>query len=585
MKKTNLKMGFLNTSFIIIALTLFIVGITEYFSISKFAEEEAGKEAKGIASSVSKLIVGDKFLEVIKGGKTHPYYEELRVQLNNTLKDTGVLYLSTVIVQGDKLNFIVDGTDKNSEDFSEYMDEGEVSNKRLKDAIENKKSAYSEIYNDPTWGQMVSAIAPIETKNGEIIAWVQADIAVKDITNKINFFALRLIVSLSFALIIVYVMIRYIKSNIAKPIEKFVESFQKLVEGDFNSKVEFKQKGIFELLAKEYNTFVDRVGNIIKTVKDEINNVNREKDMLTFDMDNVVKGRESSYYNNSTNKIEKGLKQQLEFLNVMVDGVTEQNASTQNALASVEEMNASIKEIGTYILSTKKSSEKAIDIAKTSYSSANELGNAMKEINLSVANVNIKIEELINLSDSIGGIVVSIQSISQRTNLLALNAAIEAARAGEAGRGFSVVADEIRKLAEQTNKETDKISEIVSNVRTEILDVKNTNDLVDSKITQGNVISENVKTNITSIMKITEENSFAIGSITNASSEQSGAIEEITRNIEVISNTIEEIDGLGNNLSNGMKDVEEVINKKLESLYYIKNNLDKVNEVMKFFKS
>ena len=585
MKKTNLKMGFLNTSFIIIALTLFIVGITEYFSISKFAEEEAGKEAKGIASSVSKLIVGDKFLEVIKGGKTHPYYEELRVQLNNTLKDTGVLYLSTVIVKGDKLNFIVDGTDKNSEDFSEYMDEGEVSNKRLKDAIENKKSAYSEIYNDPTWGQMVSAIAPIETKNGEIIAWVQADIAVKDITNKINFFALRLIVSLSFALIIVYVMIRYIKSNIAKPIEKFVESFQKLVEGDFNSKVEFKQKGIFELLAKEYNTFVDRVGNIIKTVKDEINNVNREKDMLTFDMDNVVKGRESSYYNNSTNKIEKGLKQQLEFLNVMVDGVTEQNASTQNALASVEEMNASIKEIGTYILSTKKSSEKAIDIAKTSYSSANELGNAMKEINLSVANVNVKIEELINLSDSIGGIVVSIQSISQRTNLLALNAAIEAARAGEAGRGFSVVADEIRKLAEQTNKETDKISEIVSNVRTEILDVKNTNDLVDSKITQGNVISENVKTNITSIMKITEENSFAIGSITNASSEQSGAIEEITRNIEVISNTIEEIDGLGNNLSNGMKDVEEVINKKLESLYYIKNNLDKVNEVMKFFKS
>ena len=584
MKKTSLKMGFLNTSFIIIALTLFIVGITEYFSISKFAEVEAGKEAKGIATSVSKLIVGDKFLEVIREGKTNSYYEELRVQLNNTLKETGVLYLSTIIVNGDRLNFIVDGTDKNSEDFSDYMDEGEVSNERLKEAIENKKSAYSEIYKDPTWGQMVSAVVPIKTKNGEIVAWVQADIAVKEIENKINFFALRLIISLSFALIIVYAMINYIKRNIAKPIEKFVESFQKMVTGDFNSKVEFKQKGIFQLLAVEYNMLVDTVGEIIGTVKNKMESINEDKDRCTFDMDNVVNGSTSIFYKESSNKIQEGLKQQIAYLHEMVDGVTEQNASTQNALASIEEMNASIKEIGNFTKETKESSDKAIEIAKESYTSAGNLNKAMNEINSSVKNVNEKIDELMTMSDSIGGIVVAIQSISERTNLLALNAAIEAARAGDAGRGFSVVADEIRKLAEQTNRETDKISDIVTNVRKEIIDVKNTNDIVDAKIVEGNVISESVKNSINSILQITEENNHAIGSITHATTEQGLAIEEITRNIEIISGKSEEIDMFGNNLSNGMKIIEDTINEKLKNLYEIKNNLDKVNKEMEFFK-
>lgn len=583
-KKNIFKMDFISASFLVIAITLVIIGVTDFISISRFAETSAGNEAKGIAISVANSIEGDKFKEVIKMGKSSPYYEEVRINLNKTLNDVGLKYLTTITVNGDKLNFIVDGSEPNSEDFSDYMSEDIVENNTLKEKFAKQETGYSEMYKDEMWGYLLSAVAPIKDSKGEIVAWVEADMSVKDIRQSIDIFIIRLVLVLFFAFIVLFLMTRFIKRNITHPIEKFVESFQKLVHGDFSSRVEFKQKGVFKLLANEYNTLVDKISSIINTIKSELNEVSVEKDSLTYDMDNIVKGKKSEYLNTSFYKIEDGLEQQMEFLNQMVNGVTQQNASTQNALASVEEMNASIREVSEYIERTNVSSEKAADIAKESYSEAEELKDAMDEINESMSDVNKRIDNLIDLSNGIGGIVEAIQSISQRTNLLALNAAIEASRAGEAGRGFSVVADEIRKLAEQTNKETDKIAEIVTNVRNEIDKVEAVTDIVDIKIKEGNNITNNVKTSIESILEITNKNTDSIKVITNISSEQALAIEEITRNIESIGHKIEEIDGFGQKLNEGMLDIEKTIYKKLDDVYEIKNNLDKVDEEMKFFK-
>ena len=583
-KKNIFKMDFLSVSFLIIAITLVIVGVTDFISISRFAETSAGNEAKGIAISVANNIDGDKFKEVIKVGKSSPYYEEVRLKLNRTLNDVGLKYLTIITVNGEKLNYIIDGSEPNSEDFSDYMSEDSLENTMLKEFFDKKIVGYSEMYKDETWGYLLSAVAPIKDSKGEIVAWVEADMSVKDIKQSINIFILRLALVLFFALVVLFIMIRFINKNITHPIEKFVESFQKLVQGDFSSRVEFKQKGVFKLLADEYNTLVDKISSLINTIKAELSEISVEKDNLTYDMDNIVKGKKSKYISTSFYKIEDGLEQQMGFLSQMVNGVTQQNASTQNALASVEEMNASIKEVSEYIESTNVSSEKAADIAKESYSEAEELKEAMGEINESMSDVNKRIDNLIDLSNGIGGIVEAIQSISQRTNLLALNAAIEASRAGEAGRGFSVVADEIRKLAEQTNKETDKIAEIVTNVRNEINKVEAVTDIVDTKIKEGNNITNNVKTSIESILEITNKNTDSIRVITNISSEQALAIEEITRNIESIGHKIEEIDGFGQKLNEGMLDIEKTIYKKLDDVYEIKNNLDKVDEEMKFFK-
>ena len=128
-KKNIFKMDFLSVSFLIIAITLVIVGVTDFISISRFAETSAGNEAKGIAISVANNIDGDKFKEVIKVGKSSPYYEEVRLKLNRTLNDVGLKYLTTITVNGEKLNYIIDGSEPNSEGFSDYMSEDIVENK------------------------------------------------------------------------------------------------------------------------------------------------------------------------------------------------------------------------------------------------------------------------------------------------------------------------------------------------------------------------------------------------------------------------------------------------------------------------
>lgn len=583
-KKINFKLGFLNVSFVAIAFTLLFIGVSNYLSILEFSEKEAGNEASGIAISIAKSIGAEKFAGVIKNGKSDSYYEELRVRLNNTLKETGAKYLTTVIIKEDKLNFIVDGSDPNSEDFSEYMDTDEFGNDELKDLFTSGKNGYTSMFKDPIWGYLLSAVAPIKDSNGTIIAFVEADISVSAIKAKINMFTIKLAISLGFALLVAFVMILFIKQNITKPIEKFVESFHKLNEGDFSSKVEFSKKGIFELLKNEYNSLIQKIASIISDIKKEMANIDKEKDNLLFDMDNIVKGKTSDYYKESSSQMENGIEQQIVFIKEMVDEIFKQSASTQNALASLEEMAASVKEIANYVKQTKDSSENAMVIAENSYNNVTELNESMTDINSSMQGVNEKIEELMSYSDNIGGIVGSIQSISQRTNLLALNAAIEAARAGEAGKGFSVVADEIRKLAEQTNGETKKISEIVTNIRNEILEVKDANNIVDEKIKIGNDITTRVKEDINSIMNITNTNNNYIGNITSSTAEQSNAIHDITKNIEYITEKADDIEVLGNRVEEITKAIESVIYKKLDSLYEIKVNLDAVKKDIEFFK-
>jgi methyl-accepting chemotaxis protein len=151
-----------------------------------------------------------------------------------------------------------------------------------------------------------------------------------------------------------------------------------------------------------------------------------------------------------------------------------------------------------------------------------------------------KIHELGRSSDQIGKIVGVIDEIADQTNLLALNAAIEAARAGEQGRGFAVVADEVRKLAERTTKATKEIAEMITHIQTETRHTVETMESSRSQVEHGVNSTTAAGNSLREIIESSEKVGDMISQIATATTEQSATTEQVSANIEQITRITQE---------------------------------------------
>jgi methyl-accepting chemotaxis protein len=218
----------------------------------------------------------------------------------------------------------------------------------------------------------------------------------------------------------------------------------------------------------------------------------------------------------------------------VVQGSTSQSSSTSAMAASIEEMTVSINTVAASASDAQAMAQKAGDLSEDGDGIIGKTRGEMGAIAQIVDRASRVIAALGDGSHQITNVVKVIKEVADQTNLLALNAAIEAARAGEQGRGFAVVADEVRKLAERTAQSTGDISKMIGKIQASATEAVEEMDRVEKQVESGQTMAQEAGERMRAIREETNKVSTAVTEISAALNEQSRASQDVAQHVESI---------------------------------------------------
>lgn len=368
------------------------------------------------------------------------------------------------------------------------------------------KAAFSAASFDPIVGDNI--VAGIDRKPGDILTQCATFIAAKasrmneDIgksSTSVVFWSEILVVA--FGLAIIATVLLMLKNSFVTPLLSVIRHIEVLAKGDFASRLNINRGGELGQLNQHINMMQDSI----------------------VDMINAVKGS-SATLTDASSRITKTAS------SIMQD-TNSTRTSTDQVAAAIHQMSITVQDVASNAAGAADATQDADTSARKGLTIMENTLGSIHQLSLEVDNVSTAMNQLEKETSRIGGVLDVIKNVAEQTNLLALNAAIEAARAGEQGRGFAVVADEVRALAKRTQESTAEIQHIIIAVQQGAYKAMQAMKVSQSKTQSTSEMAGEAGQTISEITRAVTRIHGMNTQIATAAEEQSYAAEEINKNV------------------------------------------------------
>lgn len=322
----------------------------------------------------------------------------------------------------------------------------------------------------------------------------------------------------------------FLANSIARPIREIASRFADLGKGDGDLSQRIAIRGHDEIgqLSEGFNDFIEKIHQSIKEVASTSHALQSAAD--------GVSSKANTTYDNS----------QI------------QRDQTIQVVTAINQMGATISEIASNAATAADTASQASDNTQVGQNVVSKAKDAISRLALDIENTGQVVEQLASTTQEIGSILDVIRDISEQTNLLALNAAIEAARAGEQGRGFAVVADEVRNLASRTADSTEEIQKMINQLQSDAKDAVSAMEAGKSVTGEGVSASDEAVEVLVNISERIHDISDRNTQVATATEEQSTVVHTINQNIEEINAINEMTTGTAQELAAASAELKEL---------------------------